>query len=572
MQKNRVALIHFILLIMFMSGALLPFSASAYIGPTAPPTTLAIEGPVPPVCTTPPPYPSTCTPPGMTVITGVTPPTPGLRHICPGSDAATPDAGLTIRIIPCIRDSIVFAINAVMATFTSLFNDIFRVLFILAIVVFGISVLTGNAPSMSQSGIMLAIKIGAVVIFVNRLPPFNNIYPMMLDALEELLNIMARPAIMAFAENGPWNRVETTTAGTNVASFTCTFGTFQASETNIMEIWNLVDCYIDLLVGGIFSNANLEAGILGFILAATFSTAMGFFVGLAGLYMIATALMIIARSVYIFLTSYVAFSFMVLISSLFIPLILFQSTKRYFDAWLKLTISFLLQPVFVFGYLIMFLVAFNVTVFSGRNSLYYAIAGRDSLVTNFHIGTWMTTNGIYKEQLKVKDQVVNASTTPTVADPGTDCGDMYDTMVEDFNCTRSANAAPINTLMGNPGTVTSIGTGSVLNFFQTGIATNAIDWERLAQRARQPAINPGDPPGWDTVSGGTQAEKDKFYLDYKISILIAFMMAAIVIYIFYSLIEYLPFIGTATMGEAGVMPFGAGDLAPPGNSILGGSR
>lgn len=534
MQKNKAALVNFILLIMFMGSTLLPFSASALIIPTTPPTVMT-----------------------QTTTNGIV-----TKHICPSTDIANPDEGLVTRIIPCIRDSIVFAINSVMATFTSLFNDVFKVAFTLVIIIFGISVLTGNTPSISQSGIMLAIKIAAVVMIVNRFPPFDTIYPMMLNSLEELLNIMARPATIAFAENGPWNRV-TSAAGTSGgtatrASFTCAYGTFQASEVYIMDIWNIVDCYIELLIGGIFSQATLDAGILGFILAATFSTAMGFFVGMAGLYMIATALMIIARAVYIFLTSYLAFSFMVLISSIFIPLILFQSTKRFFDAWLRLTISFLLQPVFVFGYLIMFLVAFNVTVFSGRNSLYYAIAGTDSLVTDFHIGTWMTGEGIYKEQLKVKDSARNA---PTADEINTTV--MNQTQVQDKQGIRADDATY------NAGTLSNLGNGAVINFFQTGIATNVIDWQRLAQQAWSAQ--------WgvvDAMAAGPAKDEaaEKLYLDYKISVLLAFMMAAIVIYIFYSLIEYLPFIGTATMGEAGVMPFGVGDLAPPGNSILGGPR
>ena len=63
----------------------------------------------------------------------------------------------------------------------------------------------------------------------------------------------------------------------------------------------------------------------------------------------------------------------------------------------------------------------------------------------------------------------------------------------------------------------------------------------------------------------------KFYFDFNLAVLLAFFMAAIVIYIFYSLIEYLPFIGTATLGDGGILPFGHGALSAPGSKLLGGS-
>ena len=522
MQKNKSKFIYSVMLIILLISIFLPFAASAYDMPTGMPVVMK---------------------PGN--VNGMV-----INHICPGPDINNPDDGLVSRIVPCVRDSVIFATSVLMDVMVRMTIDNVKILIAIGIAAFGIAMVTGKTPSVSQSGLILIIKIGAIMLFLNQ---FGGLYPLILNALENLLDIMAKPAILAFAEGGPWNHI----ANTGTASFTCKFGTFQASETNIMRVWNLIDCYINLIVGGVFSGANLMVGIIGFVMAAVFSTTLGFFIAFAGLYLLATAFITILRTVYIFLTSYVAFSFMVIISSIFIPLILFQSTKHYFDSWLRLTISFILQPVFVFGYLIMFLVAFNTVIFSGKHSLYYAIVGQESQQTNFHIGTWLQANGIYKEDLQSKD---NAS----LGGSGSQLdAQMVQTQIQGKQGHRSPTAPPLEELLGSLSNLS-------VDFFEMGIPVKVIHWQKLAQAAKGVEWN----AAIGALSDGPDKDKaiEKFVLDYKISLLIAFLMAAIFIYIFYSLIEYLPFIGTATMGDGGVVPLGVGSLTPTGSHLLGGAR
>lgn len=541
MQKNKIFFIRsFLLLIILCGGIFLPFVASAYVMPTGQPITIQQTG--------------TMAANGMIT-----------NHICPNTGSNNLDDGLIVRIVPCIRDTVIYTTNKLLDTLVNNVGDILKVIFALAIMAFGISMVTGGMPSVSQGGIILALKIGAIIMFAVK---FNNMYPPILNALEALLDIMAKPAIQAFAEGGAWNHVP----GASSAILTCKFSTFQTSETNIMDIWNLLDCYVNLLVGGIFSDTTLNMGILGFIIGALFSTSIGFFVGFVGLYMLVNALWLIFRTVYIFLTSYVAFSFMVLISIIFIPTILFQSTKQYFDSWLRITISFILQPVFVFGYLIMFLVAINSAIFSGKHSLYYAIAGEDSLSRtngdpgvengNFYIGRWLNDIGALKNGLIFNDKVrVDPTETKNpVAETANGQPIMVNPEVTSKLLSRSETAEPIQTTMGN------LLNSNPVNFFDIGIPVDTVDWEWLSQRR--------NPDRWDEIQLMPQgADRDaaiaKFYLDYKIAVLLAFLMAAITIYIFYSLIEYLPFIGTATLGEGGILQLGDGLLAPRGSGIFG---
>ncbi len=530
MQKNRKILLHFLAIILVLLGGILPSSKSfAYITPTTQPVAIESE-----------------------VVEQRT-----VYHICPNNDPkfADKDAGLTIRLIPCIRDTITFAISSVLQPFSEFLSDTIRITFVLAVAIWGILLLAGNPIHVSQNGLTLALKIGAVIIFTDN---FGGMYPVLLDALEEMLNILAAPVTNPAGSTGitVWRDTG------------CVIGNFQASEQNIMTVWNILDCYIELFIGGIFSSSFITAtvykGIIGFVVGMLFSGTVGTFIALLGFYMIATAIFTIARTVYIFITAYVAFSFVVFISPLFIPCILFATTKDLFDGWLRLLITFLIQPIFLFGYLIMFLVALNITIFNGHHSLYYAIAGKESEKTDFKIGDWLGSNNIYTAKLIGDDKVAvdiggaQAAVQAKVANTTTHLG-----------FTPSDNETEVGDTLGNRPSSEKVpfsyGLGlDPLHYFETGVEVKAVDWEMLAQK--------GDPDGWNKVKGGTDEQKDEFYKNYMIRVFLGFLMTAIVIYVFYSLLEYIPYVGTASLGHAGMPVLGTGSIGMPGSRYFGVGR
>ena len=55
-----------------------------------------------------------------------------------------------------------------------------------------------------------------------------------------------------------------------------------------------------------------------------------------------------------------------------------------------------------------------------------------------------------------------------------------------------------------------------------------------------------------------------------IQLVLACIMAVVTIFIFMSMLEYLPFIGSGIAGEVLSLPtFGAGRFAPPGSGMMG---
>ncbi|MEQ1790277.1 MAG: hypothetical protein ABL857_07525, partial [Rickettsiales bacterium] len=218
-----------------------------------------------------------------------------VNYICPNPDTSKPkDYGLTVRLIPCIFNTITYATSQVLVPFSNFFTEAITAAFVLAVALWGITMLGGNPAGITQTGMTLAIKIGAVVILTNAFGASlitGGLYSALLDSSAELLNIMASPVANPSGVNG-------ITIWKNTG---CTIGTFGAQD--IMMIWNILDCYIELLLGGIFSptaaTTTMNLGILGFIIGVLFTGSVGWFVAMLGFYLIAITVFTISRTIYI---------------------------------------------------------------------------------------------------------------------------------------------------------------------------------------------------------------------------------------------------------------------------------
>jgi type IV secretion system protein VirB6 len=61
--------------------------------------------------------------------------------------------------------------------------------------------------------------------------------------------------------------------------------------------------------------------------------------------------------------SMIALAILIYMAPIFVPMALFEQTKKYFDGWLKLIISYALQPMIVAAYIAMMLTVFDQTMF-----------------------------------------------------------------------------------------------------------------------------------------------------------------------------------------------------------------
>lgn len=441
--------------------------------------------------------------------------------ICPSSDSAAPSKGFVVRMVPCIRNATVYATTKIFSPIAAITAKATIVASTLAVVLWGISLMAGQPTQISKTGIMLLIKIAVVATFAST---YQELFPRMLNIVESLMNTVAKPATSMI-----WK-------GTNCKA------TLSGSDAQVMAIFAAIDCYLDSLIGGIFNPLDIKNGLVGFLYSCLFSGIVGFIIGAMGFYLIWISLSTIARTIFIYMTAIIAFSLMIVISPIIAPLILFKQTqKRYFNQWLNLLINFMVQPVFVVGYLTMFLMAFDVTIIHGTKSLFYSVAGSEATTggssSDPQIGKWLNDSGSYGE---VSLGAEGVKIDPEGAKKETKAPSANDLGVEKIG----GYAIPKD---GINNAIEYFGAGTVakaLNYFRTDFPAQAVDWDKLAKKA-----------GYSDV--------DK----YKLNLFLSFLMSVIVIYIFYILLDYIPFIGSGLINEApSRVTLGGGNLAAPGSS------
>lgn len=105
----------------------------------------------------------------------------------------------------------------------------------------------------------------------------------------------------------------------------------------------------------------LVAGsIIGIILAGG-----QILVAIVCIFMAILMMLVILWLCYVFILSLVALSVIVILSPLFIPMVLFQHTKGYFDGWLKELITYSLYPVILFAFLSFMFIACDKIFYRG---------------------------------------------------------------------------------------------------------------------------------------------------------------------------------------------------------------
>ncbi len=90
-------------------------------------------------------------------------------------------------------------------------------------------------------------------------------------------------------------------------------------------------------------------------------------VAIVCIFMAVLMMMVILWLCYVFILSLVALSVIVILSPLFIPMVLFQHTKGYFDGWVKELITYSLYPVILFAFLSFMFIACDKIYFKNLN-------------------------------------------------------------------------------------------------------------------------------------------------------------------------------------------------------------
>ncbi|MDG7052270.1 MAG: type IV secretion system protein [Wolbachia endosymbiont of Alcedoecus sp.] len=242
---------------------------------------------------------------------------------------------------------------------------------VLALILFSIKAMSGGVRS-PQEMYMLIIKFALVIYFTTG-DTMSRYY----GELTKLSNGLSEIVLKASSES---KGICNYKAGTDYEYIR----NEEKRSYSYLAPWDRLDCRILFYLGapldGIGGKIGTgSVGILAVLLgAAPVLLAAGSIIGIifAGgqilvalvcIFMAVMMMMVILWMCYVFILSLVALSVIIILSPLFIPMVLFQHTKGYFDGWTRELITYSLYPVMLFAFLSFMFIACDKIYFKNLN-------------------------------------------------------------------------------------------------------------------------------------------------------------------------------------------------------------
>jgi type IV secretory pathway VirB6-like protein len=485
-------------------------------------------------------------------------------------------AGLTHRMAGCLRKTL----DSAAAEFFLQFGDLLTVAIggalTLAMIVYGIMLAFGMVEKLGRDTFILLMKMAAVITFASN---SQLIYDTVIDAMDG-----ASAAVISYT---PPSSAVVDASGTKIDQTTCIKKMLEdiASADKSQPIiapWLGVDCLLDTVIGikkplkagdpapvfdGSWFNPKLDdanvaksnqgmARALIFLFFSSMQTSIvGLVLAIIGFIFVMGLLALVVRIFFIYIMGYMGIAFLVIISPLIIPLILFHQTKQYFDKWTKLLISIAIQPVIMLVFLIFTLTAVDLAAFSGKYSIMYRIAGDASQAANFDLNRYLTvprtaagaedkavppadtSKAIILKVSKEMAQIKGDNPTPPPVD-SKDVGSVAHSLVFS-KCTKTNIEADKSGVMAKV----------CATSYPVSAKLNSIDWLLMA-KARTPAVKMPD--------GSDPATDEKRKQQMLNEVLAACFFCAVVVFVMNGLVNMVPNVAHNLMGDMGQSPNIAG--------------
>lgn len=422
--------------------------------------------------------------------------------------------GFVNRMIACIGETVIWSVQKHLGAYNTGIIQIIRALFVLAIIMYGILLFMGRGNIAVRDGIMLAIKIGFITWLVIN-SEFGKLFPYLLGMINWTVGLVTS---YVTTQLNPYCGVS-------------------------QQIWLRVDCVLGLLIGGIIPGIGLSSGLIGFLGAALFSGGTGLALFLLGLGILLVLGMALFQAAFILVSSYIALALLAIVAPLMIPLILFQVTSGYFQKWVRLLIGVILQPIFLFAYLSILLIALDVAILSGPYSVYRSLTCSDPDLYQHQIGTYMLGSSVYVERSglsAIESFTVNQQ-------PGMFKSKYYP---KTSSTVQSGVQGKVNT-WDTGAAVPDNAQAPGAEIFQKGniaidIPTTGIYFEELAARC-----------GFCDAQAFLPGNEQALFLctlQYFLRVLISFITAVVVVYIFYTMLQFIPYLSTLISSDLFALP------------------
>jgi len=394
--------------------------------------------------------------------------------------------GLINRFGSCIQDVVMQVASKFFTEMYLFFVGSLSAFLTLGVIIYGVMLSAGLVENIKRDSMVLLLKIVFVVFFAQNL---EMMFLWIVDAMNGLIDLY-------FQFSSSFDEGKCALVGAGFSPF------------------KRLDCLMDLVVGlktsdygGSYSEKvsgdSVERGLLNFFFKAGISTTLGIVISAIGFAMVYTLIFTVIKIVFFYLIALIGLTFMIMLGPIFIPLVIFKVTKGYFDKWLNIIVSFALQPVIMFAYVALMIIAFDKAIFSGSNSLVSAIAGPESQQPGFNLNEWLEQNQVFKREGRGGAQV-------KVDDP-----------MKDTSCLESGDqtsATPSGIRRNDCGSEDSVKT------YANSVPISMIDWKKLAE-----------------VRG--MEEKELYN-----QVMLASIFVGLVMYVFSSMLRYIPSIATDVTG------------------------
>ncbi len=231
----------------------------------------------------------------------------------------------TEQIVLCfnhpIRTAVLDPTNGLLKKVSTIMGDAILAVIVIAIAAFGVRML-GAEQQLSPRGIALLLRIGVMLFLVNALGGFAG---SLFDIFDELVGIV-------------------TPAGFNP--------------------WQRIDMFLGELLGfstidpdtGATQLRDIKDGIIGLLEGSLFAKNFGAMLTIVGGFAVFSLLLFIFQIVYLYISSLLAVGFLIIITPIIFPFIVFERSRNFLDRWLNLYISSALTPMLMFALLYVFII------------------------------------------------------------------------------------------------------------------------------------------------------------------------------------------------------------------------
>lgn len=289
--------------------------------------------------------------------------------------------GLSGRIAHCIEQIVIQAARQFLESFLPFYEAIIIATMVLAVTIFGALMTMGALSRPAAQSFFLLFKLAGVAFFTIWLARPANINSEYGGLLDWVFNIMH--GLLGIVTS--YVATSSLSACSNTESYLPGF--FELGREAVTA-WDKIDCLFMTLLG-ITVTQTAAFGLIALLGNLFFTGGIGVLIFVVAIGFMLTLLFSVLRALKIYLVSVIAVAFLVCISPIIIPMLLFSPTRPLFDKWLKNMANFMLIPMFLFAYLSMMVAAYDAILFKGPSSLYYAIASEASQEENFNFRDWL---------------------------------------------------------------------------------------------------------------------------------------------------------------------------------------